>query len=52
LDGCDARVLEQLLDKGPDHGTPQALTELLSVGEELIDSPRSGIGFIFPPSIA
>lgn len=45
------RVLEQLLYEGTDHGTSKTAAELFGVGQELIDSPGSGIGFLFPPAI-
>ena len=45
-------VQEQQLDESTDHGTSKTATQLFCVGQELIDSSGSRIGFLFPPSLA
>ena len=47
----DRGVFEQLLDESIDHRTSKAAAKLVGVGQKLVDSSGSRIGFLLPPAV-
>jgi hypothetical protein len=50
LDHRDARLCEQPSDKGANHCAANTSAELICLGQELINTSRSRIGFALPPT--
>ncbi len=52
LNHRDRWIGEDHLDEGPDHGSAKAGVQSILIGEELVDTPGTGVSFVFPPSVA